>query len=85
MVAFRIFSCGARTFQCSSFLSNCGVQASGHMGSVVAECGLICPLASGILVPQPGTESTSPELEGGFLTPGPPEKSLKILSNNLFL
>ena len=32
------------------------------------------PIACGILVPQPGIEPTSPALEGGFLTTGPPEK-----------
>ena len=31
--------------------------------------------AGGILVPQPGIGPTSPALEGGFLTTGPPEKS----------
>ena len=34
--------------------------------------GFSCSAACGILVPQPGTEPTFPELEGGFLTPGPP-------------
>ena len=34
-----------------------------------------CPMACGILVPQPGMESTSPILEGGFLTTWIPEKS----------
>ena len=32
------------------------------------------PVAYGILVSQPGIEPTSPALEGGFLTTGPPEK-----------
>ena len=31
--------------------------------------------ACGILLPQTGTEHTSPALEGGFLTTGPPRKS----------
>ena len=35
--------------------------------------GLSCPIAYGILVPQPGID---PTLEGIFLTTGPPEKSL---------
>ena len=35
---------------------------------------LSCPEACGILVPRPGMEPTSPALEGGFLTTGPPEK-----------
>ena len=33
-------------------------------------------IACGILVPCPGTEPMSPALEGGFLTTGPPGKSL---------
>ena len=56
--------------------SSCGVQALKHMGSVVAAHGLICPAACGILVPRPGIEPASPALEGGFLTTGPPGKSL---------
>ena len=32
------------------------------------------PMACGILVPQPGIKPTSPALECGFLTTGPPEK-----------
>ena len=43
------------------------------MGSVVAACGLSCPAAYGILVPQPGIEPASSALEGRFLTTGPPE------------
>ena len=35
-----------------------------------------CLEACGILVPQLGIKPTSPELEGGFLTTGPPGKSL---------
>ena len=37
--------------------------------------GFVAPAACGILVPQPGIEPTSPALEGGFLTTGPPGKS----------
>ena len=33
---------------------------------------LSCPMADGILVPQPGLKPTSLALEGGFLTTGPP-------------
>ena len=40
-------------------------------------CGLSCPMACGILVPQPGIEPVSPALEGGFLTTGPPGTYLK--------
>ena len=40
--------------------------------------GLSCPVACGILVPQPGIKPVSPALEGGFLTTGPPGKSLIV-------
>ena len=45
-------------------------------GSVVATRGLSCSVAYEILVLRPGIKSTSPPLEGRFLTTGPPEKSL---------
>ena len=45
----------------------------------VAHCRLSCPEACEILVPQPGIEPMSPTLEGGFLTTGPPGKSLSCL------
>ena len=71
-------------------LSSCGVQAPGHVGSVVRGTrppslrrassvvvarGLSCPMACGILVPRAGIEPTSPALEGRFFTNGLPEKS----------
>ena len=39
----------------------------GSRASLVVVQGLSCPVASGILVPQPGLESTSPELESRLL------------------
>ena len=36
---------------------------------------LSCPVACGILVPQPGIKPMSPALQGRFLTTGPPGKS----------
>ena len=42
-------------------------------------CGLSCPRACGVLVPQPGIEPTFPALEGGFLTTGPPGESLELV------
>ena len=57
-------------------LSSCGTWALEHVGSVVAACGLSWPVECGILVPRPGIEPASPALEGGFLTTGPPGKSL---------
>ena len=57
-------------------LSNCGVQAPECTGSIVVVRGLSCPTTWGILVPQPEIEPMSPALEGGFLTTGPPGKSV---------
>ena len=57
-------------------LSSCGTQALERVGSGAAAHGLSCPVACGILVPRPGIEPLSPSLEGGFLTSGPPGKSL---------
>ena len=37
-------------------------------GSVVVVCGLSCPIACGILAPQPGIKALSPALQGRFLT-----------------
>ena len=48
-----------------------------HTCSVVVAGGFSCPQACGILVPQPGIEPVSPALQGGYLTTGPPGKSLK--------
>ena len=59
-------------------LSSYGVWAPERMGSVVAACGLSWPMACGISVPRPGIEPTSPALEGGFSTTGPPGKSLHL-------
>ena len=47
-----------------------------HTGSVVMTPGLDCPMACGISVPHSGIKPTSPAMEGGFLTTGPPGKSL---------
>ena len=38
---------------------------------------LSCFVPCRILVPQPGLEPMSPALQGGFLTTGPPGKSLR--------
>ena len=50
--------------------SSCGSQVS-----LVAACGLSCPVACGILVLWLGIEPVSPALQGGFLMAGPPGKS----------
>ena len=44
--------------------------------SAAAAHGLRCSPARGVSVPQPGTKPTPPALQGGFLTTGPPGKSL---------
>ena len=54
--------------------SNCGTRAS-----LTVAHRLSCPAAYGILVPQAGIEPVSPVLEGGFLSTGPPGKSLYIV------
>ena len=51
------------------------------MGSVAVTCGLGCPLACGTLLPQPGTEPTSPALEDELLTTELPGKSLYSIFN----
>ena len=43
--------------------------------SVVTAQGLSCSAACGILVPQLGIKPTSPALQGGSFTTGPPRKS----------
>ena len=48
--------------------------------SLVVVHGLRCSVAHGVLVPQPGTEPTSPAVQGGFLTTRPPGKSLDGVS-----
>ena len=45
-----------------------GLQAPKCLSSVVVAHRLSCPLTHGILVPQPGMEPASPELQGEFLT-----------------
>ena len=55
----------------------CGLQSSWTL--VVAMHRLSCSVACGILVPQPGIKPSSPALKGGFLTTGPPRKSLYVV------
>ena len=49
-------------------LSSCGTWAPACMGSEVAVYRVSCSMICGILVPQPGIEPKSPELQGRFLT-----------------
>ena len=53
-------------FVCSGSLLHCNTQAlhCGMWASLVVACGLSCPAACGILVPQPGIKPMSPALEG---------------------
>ena len=71
--------------QCAGF-SSCGTCTSElqSTGSAVAVQGLRCLGARGILVPQPGIEPSSPALEDGFLTTGPPGKSFLHVGGQLF-
>ena len=47
-----------------------------HVGSLVVVHGLSSSAACGVLVLRPGIKHTVSVLEGGFLTTGPPAKSL---------
>ena len=49
------------------------------MGSLVVVCGLSCPAAYRIVVPQFGTEPVPLAPKGRFLTTGLPEKSLSLI------
>ena len=69
-------SCGAHASHCGGF-SYGGEWALWHVGSAAVGHGLSCPMARGILAPGPGIEPVSTALAGGFLTTGPPEKSLR--------
>ena len=49
------------------------------VGLAVASSGPSCPGATRIFIPGPGTEPTSPALEGRFLTAGLAGKSLNLV------
>ena len=69
--------CGTQAFSsCGMGLACCSACALEHSGFLIVVCGLRGSAACGILVPQPGIEALSQWLEGGFLTSGPPGKSL---------
>ena len=57
------------------FLTALGLHC-GAWASLVLMLELRCPMACGILVPQPGIEPVFPVLKGRFLTIGLPGKSL---------
>ena len=69
----RVLVVALKIFIVSRGFSSC-VLSLDHVGSAVLAFGLFSgPLACGILVSRPEIE---PVLEGGFLTTGPPGKSL---------
>ena len=55
------------------------VRGLGSTGSVAAVRRLSRPTACRILVPRPGIEPTSLALQGGFVTPVPPGRSLEAV------
>ena len=65
-------SCGTWTSHCGGFF--CWEAQTIEHGLH----GLSCSVACGILVPRPGIELMSPAWAGGFLTTGPPVKSLCV-------
>ena len=66
----QLWRVGSRAWR----LSGCHAQAS-----LIAVLRLSCPAACGILIPWSGIKPTFSALEGGFLTTGPPLKSLLYL------
>ena len=67
----------ALSLSCGMLDPRCGTWAPECLGPGVHR--LSCSMAHGILVSWPEIEPKSPELQGGFLTTGPPGKSLYIL------
>ena len=77
LILFIYLGCAGSMLQTQALC--CAVQTS-----LAVARGLSCPMACGILVPQPGIEPMSPALEGGFFMSGPPGKSqefLRVLEN----
>ena len=71
---FKIYVCGCLRLQlhhAGSFLAD----------SLIVVHGLSCCMACGILVPWPGIQPTSLELQGRFLTTAPPGESRQGSSN----
>ena len=69
------------------YIASTGLMYLFFLTALALYCGsgLSFPTACGILVPQPGTEPSSPALEGGFLTTGPPGKSPYLSYNWRFV
>ena len=64
---FQVLAAACRIVHCATW------------ASLVVVYRLSCPKACGILFPQPGIKPTSLELEGEFLTTGPPGKSHSLM------
>ena len=83
---FFFFDYAASLLQHEGFLQLWLVGFSSHSvssrvwASLVSVGGLSCPVAWGILVPQPGIKPLPLALEDGFLTTWPPGKSQKAVS-----
>ena len=65
---------GKHFFVLAAWALRCGAWPS-----LIAALRLPCPMACGILVPRLGIETTTPALEGRFLTTGPPAELLQVL------
>ena len=72
-----IWPCWVLVVACELFLALCGIFPCSARDSLVAVHGLSFSTTCGIFVPQLGIEPVSLALQGGFLTSGPPGKSLK--------
>ena len=76
---FLFSSRGARAPECmGSGVYGTWALSLRSTSSVVMARGLSYPAACGIPVPRPEIEPVSPALEGGFITTGPPGKSLNF-------
>ena len=72
---FKLINLAMLGLSCSTW--DLSLQSTGFSPVVTHELG--CSAACKILVPGPGIEPTSPALQSGFLTTGPPGKSLSDL------
>ena len=72
VVARGIFAVSRESFAAAHRLSSCSTK--GSRASAVAACRLSCLSECEILVPQPGTEPTSPAPQGRVFTSGPSGK-----------
>ena len=64
---------------CQALVAACKVFIEFGVGSADLAHRLSCSIACGILIPRPGVEPVSPALAGGFLSTGPPRKSLETV------